>query len=189
MIALLETTLRLPGDVIECGVFRGGSVQKIARTVMDHAPQKTIYACDSFQGFPQEQVGRIDVGFFRFLSRIRRKFQSCGDTPERLERVFKLFNVRGEVVKGYFDQSLLRFRESQFCFIHLDCDIYESYKTCLGQLYDRLIPGGIVVFDDYGSPKWPGAEKAVNEFFAVAPGKIEQCVLREIPAWYVKKPG
>ena len=66
MISLLESTLHLPGDVIECGVYRGRSVTRIGRILAEQAAEKKFYACDSFEGFPGEMVGRVDVGLFRF---------------------------------------------------------------------------------------------------------------------------
>jgi predicted O-methyltransferase YrrM len=187
MIALLESTLRLPGDIIECGVYRGESLQWIARVLADRAPEKTVFACDSYEGFPEEEVGRVDLGSLRFLFRVRKNFRMCADTPARLERFFQMFNVRGEIVKGYFSETLPRFSDAQFCFIHLDCDIYSSYKECLHHLFKSLVPGGVVVFDDYRAPKWPGAEIAVDEFFASLPGTVEYCSDRPKPSWYVRK--
>lgn len=187
MISLLESTLHLPGDVIECGVYRGRSVTRIGRTLAEQAAEKKFYACDSFEGFPGEMVGRVDVGLFRFLSRIRKKFRMCSDTPDRLERFFKTYNILGETVKGFFHETLPRFQESQFCFIHLDCDIYQSYQQCLDLLYDRLAPGGVVVFDDYDSSKWPGATKAVDEFCATQPENVQCCEERTTSCWYLRK--
>ncbi len=69
--------LELPGDVIECGVYRGGTLAKIFRTVSKCSADKQVFACDSFEGFPEEDVGRIDVGYFRFLSRIRKNSESA----------------------------------------------------------------------------------------------------------------
>ena len=83
---------------------------------------------------------------------------------------------------------LFRSSQDRFCFIHLDVDIYSSYIECLDELYAKLVPGGVVVFDDYGSSKWPGAKKAVDEFFAdkdASPGKSTE---RQDAAWYVRKP-
>jgi predicted O-methyltransferase YrrM len=187
MIGLLESTLHLPGDVIECGVYRGKSLQWIARVMADRAPEKTVFACDSYEGFPEEDVGRVDLGPLRFLARVRKKFRLATDTPARLERFFWLFGVRGEIVKGYFSDTLPRFAETRFCFVHLDCDLYSSYKECLELLYENLTPGGVVVFDDYRAPKWPGAELAVDEFFASRPESIELSSHRAVPAWYVRK--
>ncbi len=187
MISLLESTLQLPGDVIECGVYRGRSVTRIGRILVEQAPDKKFYACDSFEGFPGEMVGRIDVGLFRFLSRIRKKFRTCSDTPGRLENFFEIYNIQGETVKGFFHETLPRFQQSDFCFIHLDCDIYQSYQQCLDMLYDRLTPGGVIVFDDYDSPKWPGATKAVDEFFSTRPENVQCCEDRSTSCWYLRK--
>ncbi len=78
-------------------------------------------------------MGRVDLGRLRFLSR-----------------------VRGDIIKGYFSDTLPQFSDTPFCFIHLDRDIYSSYKECLQLLYENLTPGGVVVFDDYRAPKRPG---------------------------------
>jgi hypothetical protein len=59
--------------------------------------------------------------------------------------------------------------------VHLDCDIYESYKTCLDSLYDQVVPGGVILFDEYACPVWPGATRAVDEFFSDKPEKPLLC--------------
>lgn len=188
MISLLESTLHLPGDVIECGVYRGNSFQLICRAVAETSPDKRIYACDSFEGFPKKKVGRIDLGTHWILSRVRRKYRLCQDTPARLERFFESFNVNGQIVKGFFSETLERFSNEQFCFIHLDCDLYVSYGQCLELLYHTLVPGGVFVFDDYGSPNWPGAKEAVDEFFSSKKESVCLCEDLPIPSWYVRKP-
>lgn len=188
MISLLESTLHLPGDVIECGVYRGGSLLRLSRTVAQHAPEKKVIGYDSFEGFPEGLVGRVDLGFMRFLWRVRKKFRMCADTPERLRRIFTLFEVDGEIVKGRFSDTLDRSKSVPICFIHLDVDIYASYMECLIRLYGSLVPGGVVVFDDYNSPKWPGARKAVDEFFASRPETVQYCHDRGEGCWYVRKP-
>lgn len=187
MIALLESSMHLDGDIIECGVYRGTSIQKMVRILAEQGSAKRLYACDSFEGFPEDEVSRVDVGFFRFLSRIRKKFKLCADTPDRLNKIFSLYNVNGEIVKGFFSDTLGQFEDHKFCFIHLDCDIYSSYMDCLNMLYDKLVPGGVIVFDDYRSPKWPGAEKAVNEFFAAHPEEVCECTDRPESSWYLRK--
>jgi SAM-dependent methyltransferase len=187
MIALLESTLHLSGDVIECGVYRGASLRKICRAVSDFSPDKLVFACDSFSGFPAEQVGRVDLGFLRFRHRVKKKFQLCDDVPERMERFFQMHRIHGQIVKGNFSETLKQFEHEKFCFIHLDCDLYESYKECLGELFHCLVPGGVVVFHDYGSPNWPGAKKAVDGFFATKAETPQQSRQRDESAWYVRR--
>ncbi|PHS13760.1 MAG: hypothetical protein COA78_06635 [Blastopirellula sp.] len=188
MCSLLESTLHLPGDVIECGVYRGTSLRKIGRMISEISPDKELFACDSFAGFPEEKVGRIDVGWFRFLSRLRKKFQLADDTPARMEQFFSMYNIKGKIVKGFFSDTLQQFKQNSFCFIHVDCDIYESHIECLDELYQNLVPGGVAVFDDYGTKGWPGATVAVDEFFSSRDEAPSQSFDRETAAWYVRKP-
>jgi predicted O-methyltransferase YrrM len=188
LIALLERVLPLDGDIIECGVFRGTSLKMIARSVMDRAPQKTIYACDSYEGFPEDGVGAKDTTFFRPASRLKGKFADASDVPERLMRFFSAYGVTGRIEKGYFADTLPALRDSRFCFLHIDSDTYQSHIECLELLYDRVVSGGIVVFDDYNEPRWPGAKRAIDEFFAPRAEKPALSKERKNSAWFVQKP-
>lgn len=76
--------------------------------------------------------------------------------------------------KGFFKDSLVKVEDQMFSFVHLDCDIYESYKQCLEFFYDRLSPGAIVLFDEYCDPPWPGCNQAIDEFMADKVEKIEK---------------
>jgi len=188
MLALLESTLKLPGAVIECGVYRGFSLFKICRKISSGSARKMVYACDSFEGFPPGKIARIDQTFLRPARKIRKKFQLAGDVPGRIRRFSRDFDLPIQVVAGYFEETLFKIPESGFCFIHLDVDIYESYKECLEVLYPKLVDGGVVVFDDYGSPKWPGAKKAVDEYFSGRTESVARYIVGENVAWHVRKP-
>lgn len=187
LIDLLLGTLQLDGDIIECGVYRGGSLFKISRALRESSSQKMLYACDSFEGFPEEHVGLFDRSLFRPLRKLRAKFRIAQDVPERISRFSGYYGVSIKTVKGFFSETLARFEGHRFCFIHLDVDIYESHRECLELLYPLLVPGGVIVFDDYNAPKWPGAKRAVDEFFADKTETIQRSFEREIPAWYVRK--
>ena len=128
-------------------------------------PKRHYYGFDSFQGFPAPTAedGRsaaavLTHGYYA--------------TPEDLVwrvlqdgRVTADARARLTLVRGFFEQTVPSFSEP-IALLHLDCDLYESYRTCLVHLYDRVVPGGVIVFDDYGHPRWPGAQRAVDEFFA-----------------------
>jgi hypothetical protein len=64
-----------------------------------------------------------------------------------------------------FDATLPKY-EGRIALLHLDCDLYESYKTALTHLYEKVAPGGVVMFDEYDDSRWPGAKIAIDEFFA-----------------------
>lgn len=190
LINLLDESLKFDGDVIECGVFRGASTRLISRRVTELSPAKKLFACDSFEGFPQDQILGKDLNPFRFRFRhkIRRKFMRAADVPARLLRFFDAYRVNGYVVKGFFSDTLPKLVRRKFCFIYIDCDIYQSHLDCLSILYDQLVPGGIVVFDDYAQPKWPGASRAVDDFFATRAEKPERSTRHNTLVWYVRKP-
>ena len=188
LISLLDESLELEGDVIECGVYRGSTTRLMGRHLRERAPAKRLFACDSFEGFPQDRILDDDLGPFRFRYKIRRKFRHATDVPQRLMRFFDTYSVNGYVVKGFFADTLPKLRRRKYCFIFIDCDIYESHLDCLNALYDQLVPGGLVVFDDYTEPKWPGASRAVDEFFADQPVKPERLDGGKRPIWFVRKP-
>lgn len=190
LIDLLDESLELDGDVIECGVFRGASTRRIGRRLTERSPTKKLFACDSFEGFPQDRILGKDLNPFRFRFRhkIRGKFARAADVPVRLMQFFEAYRVNGYVVKGFFSDTLPKLVRRKFCFIYIDCDIYESHLDCLNILYDQLVPGGIVMFDDYAQPKWPGASRAVDDFFAGRPEKPQHLATHHGTAWYVRKP-
>jgi O-methyltransferase len=90
-------------------------------------------------------------------------------------------------VKGFFRDTLARHAERRFSFVHLDCDIYESYKECLEFFYSRTSRGGIVLFDEYKDPRWPGCTKAIDEFLADKPEKPVLVMRENRQKFYVQK--
>lgn len=66
--------------------------------------------------------------------------------------------------KGYFPDTVQGLEGHTFCFVYLDADLYTSIRDGLAFFYPRMIPGGVIVIDDYGTDNWPGVEKAVYEF-------------------------
>lgn len=188
LMKLFEESLKLDGDVIECGVYRGNTTRLLGRRMRDLAPTKNLFACDSFEGFPQDGILDSDLGPFRFRFKIRRKFKHALDVPYRLSKFFDAYGVRGNVVKGFFSDTLPKLTPREYCFIFIDCDLYESHLDCLNVLYDQLVPGGVIVFDDYAQPKWPGASRAVDDFFAGQPVKLERNEGDKKSVWFVRKP-
>ena len=65
---------------------------------------------------------------------------------------------------GVFPNTTKGLEQESFCFVYLDGDLYESTRDGLEFFYSRLVSGGMIVIDDYGSRYWPGVKKAVDEF-------------------------
>ena len=82
---------------------------------------------------------------------------------ENLLKGFKLTD-KVKIFKGNFEDTLSSVKDKNFSFVHLDCDLYSSYKTCLEFFYPRISKGGVILIDEYNDPSWPGCNKAVDEF-------------------------
>ena len=188
MIELLEKAVSLEGDLIECGVFRGGSIRMICKTVRDLVGRKkTVFGLDSFEGFPETSFSSADTKLFRPVSRLKGKFQDASDVPGLLTDFAEAFDIVLNLRKGFFEDTLPELVDRRYCFIHLDCDTYNSHRECLHALFDRLVPGGVIVYDDYCSKAWPGATEAIDQFLADKPQTVELLCSRERPAWYTIK--
>lgn len=176
-LQMLERCAELEGDVIECGVFRGKSLLRIANWLKNRGVRKMIHGLDSFDGFPCEYIGEVDLGPGRTVQKVRGRFRGANDAPVRILRTAADLDLPIKLHVGRFDETLPRLIGSgkRFSFVHIDCDIYESYRCCLEKLYDATVPGGVILFDEYRCPVWPGATQAVDEFFADKPEKPEAC--------------
>ncbi|MCP4376893.1 MAG: hypothetical protein GY794_12035, partial [bacterium] len=118
----------------------------------------------------QEHYSQAAEGTAKFTDNSHLKGEYFLDVKGVLEIAERFENV--QLIKGSFSTSLKDFDEP-IAVLFLDCDLYQSYIDCLEALYDKVVPGGVVVFDEYYSLKYPGACWAVAEFFASRPGVFE----------------
>jgi len=142
--------MTLDGIVAEFGVNEGGSVNYMAKLL----PDRIIDGFDSFEGLPEDWAGnQMEAGYF--------------NRRGKLPRVAA--NVR--LHPGWFSESLPKFvaaRSGPAAFLHIDCDIYSSTVTIFEQFADRIVPGTVLLFDEYFNyPAWQAHEhKAFMEFIA-----------------------
>jgi len=158
---LLNKTLNLEGDIIECGVYRGGSLLKIAEVVNKHKSKKLIFGLDTFSGLPEPSTTDKRPSCPDWIRK-----NKWGDT--RFKIVKKLFYKRKYdnvfFLRGLFKDTLPYFSNLKFSFVHIDADLYESISECIKFVKPRLVNGGIILVDDYNSPHYaPGANQAVHE--------------------------
>lgn len=146
------------GDVVECGCARGGSAALMALTLKQLEARRPLWLFDTFEGLPAPTSDDPDYEIADLFT------GSCLGPIEEVQQLFERLQVFEQVhlVKGLFQETLPRSDIRQIALLHIDGDWYESVKTCLDHLYDRVTPGGIIQLDDYGY--WKGARKAVDEF-------------------------
>jgi O-methyltransferase len=147
---------RLPGDVAEVGVYRGGTARLLARTT---APSgKTVRLFDTFAGMPSTDPVRDS-----------HRSGDFGDSPLDDVRAYLADCPNVSFHPGLFPPTATQFEATSFCFAHIDVDIYASVRDCCEFFYPRTVAGGVLVFDDYGFRSCPGAKQAVDDFFASRP--------------------
>jgi O-methyltransferase len=148
----------IPGDFVECGTALGGSAALMALTLRQLGVSRTLWLFDTFEGLPAPTPEDPDFEVATLFA------GTCRGTIEEVQSLFAQLHVRDQVqfVKGLFQETLPAVSVPQIALLHIDGDWYESVKACLDNLYDKVSPGGIIQFDDYGY--WKGARKAVDEF-------------------------
>jgi hypothetical protein len=189
---LYKRILGLAGDVFELGVYKATSLIRFAsfRMLLENNASRRIVAFDAFGAFPSERVaGASDLAFIARFEAAGGTGLSRGEVDALLKRKLLAENV--ELIEGDVRLTLTRYLETRpaarIALLHLDVDVYEPTKFALETLWSRVVPGGLVVIDDYNAVE--GATRAVDEFAATTRvGSIEKLSCSHVPAFIVKQP-
>lgn len=153
---LVAQTAKLTGgDLIEVGVWRGGTGALIARQGQLAGIENPLYLCDTFRGVVK--AGNQDVAYVG-----GEHADTNRDAVAGLMGTLNLTQVR--ILDGIFPDDtghLVQDRSFRFC--HIDVDVYDSARDIANWIWPRLIPGGIMVYDDYGFHSCVGITRFVNE--------------------------
>jgi O-methyltransferase len=151
----------VPGDLVECGVWRGGMSAALAWAL----PNRHSVLFDSFVGLPDAR--EIDGPAAVHWSTEVREHDNCTAEEEWAhEAMRRVDQTDYEVVKGWFDETLPEWAAQQrpIAVLRLDGDWYDSTTTCLEQLFPLVQPGGVVIIDDYFD--WDGCARAVHDYLS-----------------------
>ena len=173
----------IPGDIVECGVWKGGSMMAAIKVLQGlRHEEKNIYLYDTFEGMsaPTDSDRKIDGTIAKEAferSRINENSSEwCRSSLEEVRgSIYSTGYDRSKVhfVKGKVEETIPKTMPEKIALLRLDTDWYESTKHELVHLFPRLVPGGVLILDDYGS--WLGAQKAVDEYMAEHNVKILLC--------------
>ncbi len=156
---------KLSGDMIECGSCRGGSGAVLAYVVKKARWKRKIWLLDSFAGHPKPKKRRgVDTKLMKEWAGTM--VASKQDVVKALKTVDSYEPAKVKIVGGWFQESVPKLKLKELSLVHIDADWYESTVYCLNELFDKLVPRGFVVVDDYAGGDFPGVAQAVNEFFA-----------------------
>ena len=176
IIALCEAVkyvvdAHIPGDIVECGVWRGGSMLAAARTLLDHGDtSRTLWLYDTFAGMSEPtDVDRRAVDGASAAALLASNHHhdqvlalaSLKDVERTMARsAYPASSMR--YVVGKVEQTLPGSAPESIALLRLDTDWYESTRHELECLMPRMVPGAVLIIDDYGH--WEGSRRAVDEY-------------------------
>ena len=161
--SLARSVAEMEGDTAECGVFEGASSLLIC-DAMGVTADYRHHAFDSFEGLPTPDPG--DVAEEEKMVSWKK-----GDLCAPIDAVKKNLS-RFDFVsyyKGWIPERFQEVDDRRFKLVHIDVDLYQPTHDSLAFFYPRMVPGGVILCDDYGSTLCPGARRAMDEFFADKP--------------------
>ncbi len=180
VIALIRATeyvlaRNIPGDLVECGVWRGGSALAIGRTLMRRGnASKRLFLYDTFTGMTPPTGDDVDAwgeaACATMQGTVRRPLQrdvwayAPLEEAKRTVALSGLADGRLRFIQGPVEKTIpCPETPPSIALLRLDTDFYESTRHELMHLYPRLSRGGILIVDDYGH--WRGSRKATDEYF------------------------
>jgi hypothetical protein len=153
---LVKQALIVAGDTVECGVWHGAASHMIMRQTAGTNRQHHMF--DSWEGIskPGEHDGEYlqDLGM-HYLS-----------VDEEVARKNLAEFTHGHFYRGWIPTRFDEVKDRRFCLVHLDVDLYDPTLATLEFFYPRMNVGGLMICDDSGLTKCPGARRAMTEFFA-----------------------
>jgi len=185
---IYKSITNLPGDILEFGVYKCASLIRLAtfRNALENDFSRKIIGFDAFGKFPTEKIQSDDDTSFI------KSFECAGGVGLGLEEAQSVMDLKGfsniHLVKGNVFETLPHYLEenpqTRIAFLHLDMDVKEPTTLALELLYDRVVPNGVIVIDDYNSVT--GATVAVDEFVQQKNLRIEKLKFYSVPA-FIKK--
>tara|TARA_B110000263_G_C15301910_1_gene508409 strand:- start:856 stop:1518 length:663 start_codon:yes stop_codon:yes gene_type:complete len=185
---IYKTIKEIPGEIVECGVFKGASYLRFAmfREIFGNPFSKKIVGFDTFGKFPETSYQEDKKARKQFID-------SAGDNSISKDQLSKILDHKGinknvDLIEGDITETVPAYVKSnpelKISLLNLDTDIYEPAVSILEHLYPRITRGGILMLDDYGTH--PGETKAVDEYFHNKEVEIKKFSFTMTPCYIVK---
>lgn len=186
-IDLYRQASGVPGALVECGVFKGASLARfaMARHLFESEGTRGLIAFDTFGGFPDTQFEADRGPRERFIA-------AAGADSVSMEQLRGVLAHKGcsanvTLVDGDICETVPRFvadhPELRIALLHVDVDVFEPTEAVMTHLAARVVPGGLIVLDDYGI--FPGATKAIDTWLAGRPERLRKLPYAHAPAFVV----
>lgn len=165
---------RIEGDIVECGVWKGGSMMAVADTLLKLGErERRLYLFDTFEGMAPPTANDVDIDGVTAEALLNASDKAKDDSVwcrAGLDIVKQAVGSIGypadniHYVQGMVEQTIPQNAPEKIALLRLDTDWYESTRHEMEHLFPRLVKGGVLIIDDYGH--WQGARKAVDEYLA-----------------------
>ena len=161
----------VPGEIVECGTWRGGMIAGMADTL---GPDRKYVLFDSFEGLPlAKEIDGAAAHAWQANLTGPMYHNNCRAAQEEAEQAMSMSVAKNySIVKGWFSDTLPNAEVGPIALLRLDADWYDSTKEILHNLANRVVRGGLLLIDDYYA--YEGCAVAVNEFAAARKWMIRQ---------------
>ena len=186
-LEIYKKVINLPGDILEFGVYKGTSFVRLIsfRDLLEHNNSRKVIGFDAFGKFPDELVLDSDKEFVD-------RFEGAGGfgvSKEELQKHLENKKTTNfKLIEGDIKHTLPQYIKDnpslKVALLHIDVDVYEPTKLILENLWERIVKGGVLMLDDYGTVE--GETKAVDEFFADQQIVIQKPQYYHIPSYIIK---
>lgn len=179
MKAAVNVTRNVEGDVVECGVWKGFSFSALAKSLYLIDSGKMLYGYDSWKPIDTSAVEDFSALRLKANGSKPRAELSSIDARASQKDVYRNLlagRIPKEYIKshtvlvtGWIEETLRLTAPTAVSLIHLDVDLYASYKIAIEVLWPRLSINGMVLMDEYADLTWPGARLAIDEYLHDVP--------------------
>lgn len=174
---LFKIVQNIPGSFLELGVFLGAGLFSWSHLLETFCPldrSRKVFGFDHFEGYKDFSENDVNLEDYFKNNLDGDRMTSSYEITSELVDIHEQDGIfpgvpRTEVIMGDISTTIPKFISEhagiRFSLIYFDINLYEPIKTSLENLYDLLLPGGVIAFTGYSTEPWQGEAKAVNEFF------------------------
>lgn len=184
---LYKKIVELPGDVVELGVYKGGSFFQFAafRELLENEQSRKLIGFDMFNEFPETHNDGDNAFREKWVKETHNSFLTKEEIQKSLSnrKIGNTDLIQGDVAVT-IPEYLQKHPYMKIALLHIDVDIYEPTVIGLRYLYDYVVPGGIIILDDYSVA---GETRAVDEFMKDRDIKLRRLPISQHKPSYIQK--
>ncbi len=152
-----EHVKKLEGDFVECGVNTGAYSRAVIDYIDFPSLNKQFFLLDTFEGLVKEQISEEEkkIGLDSIY------FGNYRNVYDEVKKTFESFNVK--IIKGAVPDTLQAVTTEKICYLSIDMNVTEPEIAAVNFFWDRIVPGGVIILDDYGFPHHINQKLAFDE--------------------------